>query len=438
MYARQNLGWVAVTGGGGGIPEAPSDSVLYARRNAAWVAVPPAGIGEAPNDGTVYGRKNLGWIAVTGGGGITDAPDGQLYGRTNPGTGAWLLALPKDSAQALNYVSITPTGTGAELTFGGLLRLTKAATGGQYINFVRAGITGHSIGFMPSSSIFGIGMLANPDSGFNPSFRMIGASAIALTGQTWSSFEVGPAESGVWFGTGTPNITYHSYSGDAVNSYFTQQMLQFTSVKDSTQFEGALTINVKAQTGYGPVTGNNGKNAIQAVVLGAAGSGQLWVQANNLICTSGWGAGVYHPHAYNTEIDTTNASGQDSHPLLDTPQVKGIVMGGAPGTHMISDYISIFSSDASSGTYGAHTGIHLSGKRSVGDYTILDRTSSNTAHRMACFRSRRSTARISRSRLMAIMGRDRTSSRRTWTMCRCWRSLTSSPPCRSRRRSLSA
>lgn len=59
-------------GGGGGVPEAPTDGVLYGRKNATWLAVPAAGIADAPNDGVAYVRKSLAWVPET----ITPASGG--------------------------------------------------------------------------------------------------------------------------------------------------------------------------------------------------------------------------------------------------------------------------------------------------------------------------------------------------------------------------
>jgi collagen type VII alpha len=60
-------------GGGGGIPEAPIDGVLYGRENATWLPVTTGGgIPEAPTDGGLYGRHNAAWSAIT----LTTGPAG--------------------------------------------------------------------------------------------------------------------------------------------------------------------------------------------------------------------------------------------------------------------------------------------------------------------------------------------------------------------------
>jgi hypothetical protein len=59
------LTWATPAGGGGGIPEAPTDGQLYGRENASWVVVPTGGgggIADAPSDGTLYGRKSSAWV----------------------------------------------------------------------------------------------------------------------------------------------------------------------------------------------------------------------------------------------------------------------------------------------------------------------------------------------------------------------------------------
>ena len=59
-----NMSWQTPAGGGGGIPDAPSDGNYYSRHNAGW-AVAPTGIADAANDGTLYARKSAGWAHVT-------------------------------------------------------------------------------------------------------------------------------------------------------------------------------------------------------------------------------------------------------------------------------------------------------------------------------------------------------------------------------------
>lgn len=53
-------------GGGGGVPEAPTDGQLYSRRgsDASWQVSPSGsggGIPEAPIDSRSYGRRNGAW-----------------------------------------------------------------------------------------------------------------------------------------------------------------------------------------------------------------------------------------------------------------------------------------------------------------------------------------------------------------------------------------
>ena len=43
-----------------GIPDAPSDDIVYSRKNGEWVA----GISDAPSDNTIYGRKNGEWVDI--------------------------------------------------------------------------------------------------------------------------------------------------------------------------------------------------------------------------------------------------------------------------------------------------------------------------------------------------------------------------------------
>lgn len=76
-------------GGGGGIPDAPSDHKLYGREDGEWseVVIPAPGISDAPSDDKYYARRNATWSEVPSGGGISDAPsDGKKYARKD---GAW-------------------------------------------------------------------------------------------------------------------------------------------------------------------------------------------------------------------------------------------------------------------------------------------------------------------------------------------------------------
>lgn len=56
--------WVAQSGSGGGIAEAPLDGQTYARKNAAWESFVATGILDAPADGEIYARKDNSWVKV--------------------------------------------------------------------------------------------------------------------------------------------------------------------------------------------------------------------------------------------------------------------------------------------------------------------------------------------------------------------------------------
>ena len=101
-------------GGGGGIPDAPSDGTLYGRVNATWSAAQPAGsyLTEAPSDGNTYGRKNGAWSSIAGGstGNLTEATSSILT--ITGGTGAvngsgTSIAVTKADASHNGYLSST-------------------------------------------------------------------------------------------------------------------------------------------------------------------------------------------------------------------------------------------------------------------------------------------------------------------------------------------
>jgi hypothetical protein len=83
------LAWAPTAGGGGGIPDAPSDSRNYARFNNTWAAI--VSFPEAPADGAAYARKSLAWAHLTSAD-ITD----------------WAVALAgyATTAQLANYVPL--------------------------------------------------------------------------------------------------------------------------------------------------------------------------------------------------------------------------------------------------------------------------------------------------------------------------------------------
>lgn len=49
-----------IIAGGGGVPEAPADSIAYARYNDTWIAATE----EAPSDSLLYARYNGDWTAI--------------------------------------------------------------------------------------------------------------------------------------------------------------------------------------------------------------------------------------------------------------------------------------------------------------------------------------------------------------------------------------
>ena len=119
--ARTYLG---ITGGGGGIPEAPVDGQLYGRENANWVVVPPAGISDAPVDGTLYARLNAAWSAVPAAG-IADAPsDGSLYARLNA---TWSV-VPASVPSSRSISTTSPLTGGGDLSADRTLAIAQATS----------------------------------------------------------------------------------------------------------------------------------------------------------------------------------------------------------------------------------------------------------------------------------------------------------------------
>ena len=80
---------------------------------------------EAPNDGTQYARKNLGWEAVAGGGDYADGGEAGGADRTLGNTDSFSLGfivnnlkalLLKPIATAVNWLAISPSATGSGVT----------------------------------------------------------------------------------------------------------------------------------------------------------------------------------------------------------------------------------------------------------------------------------------------------------------------------------
>ena len=120
----------ATGGGGGGIPEAPTDGKTYGRNNASWTEVTGGGGGgipEAPTDGKLYGRQNSGWSEVTATGGVTKITAGSDNVTLSPseGTGDVEITVaaggPKGDAATVDVGTTTTgdAGTQAEVTNSG-------------------------------------------------------------------------------------------------------------------------------------------------------------------------------------------------------------------------------------------------------------------------------------------------------------------------------
>lgn len=61
------LGGGPITGGGGDVPEAPNDGLVYVRGSLSWIV----GVPEAPQDNQPYVRKNGAWFVAVSGGSAT-------------------------------------------------------------------------------------------------------------------------------------------------------------------------------------------------------------------------------------------------------------------------------------------------------------------------------------------------------------------------------
>lgn len=79
---------------------------------------------------------------------------------------------PNTTIEAVGAIHARDASVGADNTYHGALRTTRAASAAQHINMVRSGQTVWSIGYVPNTNNFGIGGGAATDSSFNPAFRI--------------------------------------------------------------------------------------------------------------------------------------------------------------------------------------------------------------------------------------------------------------------------
>jgi Chaperone of endosialidase len=191
-------------------------------------------------------------------------------------------------------------------------------------------------------------------------------------------FDVPAQVNGTWqLANVGPGIQFHTFGG-GVPSFYTQQLIQFTSQYDDTVFETGVIINFQANSGYG-TTGSftNGKSGLLIACEATANAGHIWAQSNDLIIDAG-----YNPvsnFAVNTELDVSNNSSGDTTPVTGTLNVFQLFLSGFIGASPIT--AAIFYGPIGSGpVYAAHWGIGFSGEFAVKDATIVDGTNATYSY----------------------------------------------------------
>ena len=137
QYGRQTGSWTLIPGSNPASNPPIVDGVAtvgtslkYAREDHIHPS-DPTKLGDAPSNGTLYGRLNGAWSAVTvGGGGITEAPtDGAIYARKGQ-TAAWIAALPLAGGTLTG--PLTSPGSFTPATPDGAAFIAKGSFGGGF------------------------------------------------------------------------------------------------------------------------------------------------------------------------------------------------------------------------------------------------------------------------------------------------------------------
>lgn len=120
---------------------------------------------------STFHSPNAGYVINESGGplylGVNGAIDMTINSSGLVGIGTTGPATPLEVS---GVIQVRDAAVAPDNGYNGALRITRADSTGQYINLVRYGISGWSIGTVYNSSTFAIGGIAGTDSSFNPAF----------------------------------------------------------------------------------------------------------------------------------------------------------------------------------------------------------------------------------------------------------------------------
>lgn len=184
--------------------------------------------------------------------------------------------------------------------------------------------------------------------------------------------------SGNFLSASGPAISVYSVgvSPGAVPTY-AENLIQWTTLQNSTIAEAGLWINGTFSTGYtasSPATDFKCNLCISGITVGA-GAGKVWNIASDLIVQSGYIS--TNGFAINTEFDVTN----DAYDASPGPagNIFNLFVSGSTGLFPITAQIFV-SPGANGSIFSSHIGLFFNGAFSIQDQTINDSTHSTTSY----------------------------------------------------------
>ncbi len=126
---------------------------------------------------------------------------------------------PSQALSVTGRVAIAPSGTVSDEQYNGNLVITKPVSSGQYVNLIRAGTYGWSLGYAYNTSTFAIGTIQGIDSNFTAPALQLGANGnLTITGsvtgtQLVSNIATGTAPLLITSTTVVPNLNVSQLLG---------------------------------------------------------------------------------------------------------------------------------------------------------------------------------------------------------------------------------